>query len=124
MHPEVVSDEPGRCPKGGMKLLAATSVPQPAATQDPAASEDDGGHAHDHHGEGHGHGTADGIEWEDDMVEVNRQTTTATMHWKFLDRTSGADSATIDWHFTVGERVKLRLVNEMDSAQPIHNPFH
>jgi FtsP/CotA-like multicopper oxidase with cupredoxin domain len=46
------------------------------------------------------------------------------MHWKFLDRTSGADSATIDWHFTVGERVKLRLVNEMDSDHPMHHPFH
>src|SRR4029453_15109016 len=29
MHPEVVSDQPGRCPKCGMKLLAATSVPEP-----------------------------------------------------------------------------------------------
>jgi FtsP/CotA-like multicopper oxidase with cupredoxin domain len=122
MHPEVTSDEPGRCPKCGMKLLAAESVPQPAATQDAAANEDDGGHAHDHHGEGHG--TADGIEWEDDMVEVNRLTTTATMHWKFLDRTSGADSPAIDWHFTVGDRVKIRLVNEMDSDHPMHHPFH
>jgi FtsP/CotA-like multicopper oxidase with cupredoxin domain len=85
--------------------------------------EDHGGHAagHDH---GEGHGTADGIEWEDDMVEVNRLTTNATMHWRFLDRTSGTDSATIDWHFTVGDRVKLRLVNEMDSDHPMHHPFH
>ncbi|HKQ01179.1 MAG TPA: multicopper oxidase family protein [Actinomycetes bacterium] len=111
MHPEVVSDEPGRCPKCGMKLLAAQSVPEPA------------GHDHGGHHE-EGHGSAEGIEWEDDMVEVNRLTTTATMHWKFLDRTSGADSPTIDWQFTVGERVKLRLVNEMDSDHPMHHPFH
>src|SRR5215216_1692027 len=125
MHPEVTSDEPGRCPKCGMKLLAATSVPKPAAA-DVAAMEEQGGqaagHDHDHHGERHG--TADGIEWEDDMVEVNRLTTTATMHWRFLDRTSGTDSPAIDWHFTVGERVKLRLVNEMDSDHPMHHPFH
>ena len=123
MHPEVVSDQPGRCPKCGMKLLAAVSVPKPAATHDVAAMDEHGGHAggHDH---GEGHGTADGIEWEDDMVEVNRLTTTATMHWKFLDRTSGADSPAIDWHFTVGERVKLRLVNEMDSDHPMHHPYH
>jgi FtsP/CotA-like multicopper oxidase with cupredoxin domain len=122
MHPEVVSDQPGRCPKCGMKLLPAQSVPKPAAADD-AAMEDHGGHAagHDH---GEGHGTADGIEWEDDMVEVNRLTTTATMHWRFLDRTSGTDSGTIDWHFTVGDRVKLRLVNEMDSDHPMHHPFH
>jgi FtsP/CotA-like multicopper oxidase with cupredoxin domain len=128
MHPEVVSDQPGRCPKCGMKLLATQSVPKPAATHDGAAMDEHGGHAadHDHHGEGedHGHGTADGIEWEDDMVEVNRLTTTATMHWKFLDRTSGADSPAIDWHFTVGDRVKIRLVNEMDSDHPMHHPFH
>jgi FtsP/CotA-like multicopper oxidase with cupredoxin domain len=128
MHPEVVSDQPGRCPKCGMKLLAAEGVPKPAAAADAAAMEEHGGHAadHDHHGEdeGHGHGPADGIEWEDDMVEVNRLTTTATMHWKFLDRTSGTDSPAIDWHFTVGERVKLRLVNEMDSDHPMHHPFH
>ena len=118
MHPEVVSDQPGRCPKCGMKLLPAQSVPKPAAA-DAAAMEDHGGHDH-----GEGHGTADGIEWEDDMVEVNRLTTNATMHWRFLDRTSGTDSATIDWHFTVGDRVKLRLVNEMDSDHPMHHPFH
>ena len=122
MHPEVTSDEPGRCPKCGMKLLPAQSVPKPAAA-DAATMEDHDGHAagHDH---GEGHGTADGIEWEDDMVEVNRLTTTATMHWKFLDRTTGADSAAIDWRFTVGDRVKIRLVNEMDSDHPMHHPFH
>jgi FtsP/CotA-like multicopper oxidase with cupredoxin domain len=127
MHPEVVSDEPGRCPKCGMKLLAAESVPKPAAAADAAAPEDHGSHAAGHDHGGHhdeGHGTADGIEWEDDMVEVNRLTTAATMHWKFLDRTSGADSATIDWQFRVGERVKIRLVNEMDSDHPMHHPFH
>jgi FtsP/CotA-like multicopper oxidase with cupredoxin domain len=95
-----------------------------------AAMDDHGGHAaghgqghgHDHGGHGEGHGTADGIEWEDDMVEVNRLTTTATMHWRFLDRTSGADSPAIDWHFTVGDRVKLRLINEMDSDIPCTTP--
>jgi FtsP/CotA-like multicopper oxidase with cupredoxin domain len=127
MHPEVVSDQPGRCPKCGMKLLAAASVPKPVAAADAVAMDEHGGHAagHDHGGgHGEGHGTADGIEWEDDMVEVNRLTTTATMHWRFLDRTSGADSAAIDWRFTVGERVKIRLVNEMDSDHPMHHPFH
>ena len=94
MHPEVVSDQPGRCPKCGMKLLAAASVPKPAAA-DAGAMDEHGGHAAGHDHGGHheeGHGTAEGIEWEDDMVEVNRLTTSATMHWKFLDRTSGADS--------------------------------
>jgi FtsP/CotA-like multicopper oxidase with cupredoxin domain len=109
MHPEVTSTEPGRCPKCGMKLLATELVTQEHTGMDHEAMD---------------HGTADGIEWEDDMVEVNRLTTTATMHWRFLDRTSGTDSAQIDWHFSVGERVKLRLVNELDSDHPMHHPFH
>ena len=58
------------------------------------------------------------------MVEVNRLTTPANMHWKFVDRTAGADSGAIDWRFTVGDRVKIRLVNEMDSDHPMHHPFH
>jgi FtsP/CotA-like multicopper oxidase with cupredoxin domain len=126
MHPEVISQEPGRCPKCGMKLLAAGGGPMPAAAAAGAAMEERGGRAagHDHGGHHEGHGGAEGIEWEDDMVEVNRLTTTATMHWRFLDRTSGADSPAIDWQFTVGDRVKIRLVNEMDSDHPMHHPFH
>jgi FtsP/CotA-like multicopper oxidase with cupredoxin domain len=117
MHPEVTSEQPGRCPQCGMKLLAAELVSRPA----------DHGHMHhdehEHH-EMHEHGSGDGIEWEDDMVEVNRLTTTANMHWKLVDPTSGAAGNEIDWRFTVGDRVKIRLVNEMDSDHPMHHPFH
>jgi FtsP/CotA-like multicopper oxidase with cupredoxin domain len=42
----------------------------------------------------------------------------------FVDRTSGAATTAIDWRFTVGDRVKIRLVNEMDSDHPMHHPFH
>ena len=80
--------------------------------------------AHGHSGVEHVHESADGIEWEDDMVEVNRLTTAATMRWRFVDRTSGAESTAIDWRFSVGDRVKIRLVNEMDSDHPMHHPFH
>jgi FtsP/CotA-like multicopper oxidase with cupredoxin domain len=156
MHPEVVSDQPGRCPKCGMKLLATSAH---GDHDDPAATASDGGHeGHDHHNHadmtaaadqrphrghgvdhadtasepahpshdhpGQGHGASDGIEWEDDMVEVNRRTTTANMVWKFVDRGPHAGGATIDWRFRVGDRVKIRLVNEMDSDHPMHHPFH
>ena len=67
---------------------------------------------------------AQGIEWEDDMVEVNRKTTPANMRWKFVDRDTGAENAQIDWTFRVGDQVKLRLVNEMDSDHPMPHPFH
>ncbi len=115
MHPDVVSEEPGRCPKCGMKLLPS-ELAVPATDHEP--------HLHEQHQDGHQHGAPDGIEWEDDMVEVNRLTTPANMRWKLVDRANGAENHAIDWQFTVGDRVKLRLVNEMDSDHPMHHPFH
>jgi FtsP/CotA-like multicopper oxidase with cupredoxin domain len=120
MHPDVVSDSAGRCPQCGMKLLPAALV----------ASAAHHGHGHGHtHGHGHHRQAAEdeaprGIEWEDDMVDVNRITTSANTRWKLVDRDSGAANRAIDWRFRVGDRVKLRLVNELDSDHPMHHPFH
>ena len=46
------------------------------------------------------------------------------MRWILVDRETGKRNAEIDWAFTVGDRVKIRLVNEMDSDHPMHHPFH
>src|SRR5262252_4675142 len=121
MHPEVTSDEPGRCPKCGMKLLVTALAAQPAGREPSTAPHSHGGHDH---GADHSHGDGGGIEWEDDMVAVNRLTTPANMRWKLVDRTTGAANAAIDWQFTEGDRVKIALVNEMDSDHPMHHPFH
>jgi FtsP/CotA-like multicopper oxidase with cupredoxin domain len=157
MHADVISDEPGRCPKCGMKLMAteaaqiefvcpmhpeirrpqADRCPKCGMKLVPASLLDEAAHG-DHH---HARTTADvidqsrqehalgdsaqpGIEWEDDMVDVNRMTTPANMRWKLIDRQSGAEGAAIDWRFRVGDLVKIRLVNEMDSDHPMHHPFH
>jgi FtsP/CotA-like multicopper oxidase with cupredoxin domain len=162
MHPEVASDSPDRCPKCGMKLVPAHLVESTGhkhhghggreeqhghGAHERHGHETDGeghGHAgqeerhggsghrdhegHGHHGDEHGnahaHDVAQGIEWEDDMVEVNRMTTPANMRWKLVDRDTGAENARIDWRFRVGDRVKIRLVNEMDSDHPMPHPFH
>jgi FtsP/CotA-like multicopper oxidase with cupredoxin domain len=128
MHPEVTSDQPGRCPQCGMKLLVTALAGQPAGRESAAphagGTGGDHGAEHGHHGDGQGHGDGGGIEWEDDMVAVNRLTTPANMRWMLVDRDSGAANAAIDWRFTVGDRVKIRLVNEMDSDHPMHHPFH
>src|SRR5215831_12482628 len=112
MHPDVTSDQPGRCPECGMKLLVTDLATQPAGREPSTAPHSHG--SHDHGGD-HSHGDGGGIEWEDDMVAVNRLTTPANMRWKLVDRTTGAANAAIDWRFTEGDRVKVRLVNEMDS---------
>jgi FtsP/CotA-like multicopper oxidase with cupredoxin domain len=115
MHPEVVSEEPARCPQCGMKLLPAALA---------GGGHEHHAHDHEHRDAGHDHAAAGGIEWEDDMVEVNKMTTPANTQWKLVDRSTGAENAAIDWQFTVGDRVKIRLVNEMDSDHPMHHPFH
>jgi FtsP/CotA-like multicopper oxidase with cupredoxin domain len=139
MHPEVVSSEPGRCPKCGMKLMAAHSISDSAghdmdhemSVMDHAMHHDmdHDMSAMDHHGadddgHGHAHGGADGIEWEDDMAEINRRTTPANTRWTLRDRTEGGNDTPTGWNFAAGERVKIRLVNEMDSDHPMHHPFH
>jgi FtsP/CotA-like multicopper oxidase with cupredoxin domain len=148
MHPNVVSEEPGRCPECGMKLLpveAPTSFVcpmHPHVTSDApdrcpecgmklvpshlagTASEHTGHDMHAAHEHEHEHAHAQGIEWEDDMAEVNRRTTAENMRWKLVDRDTGAANAAIDWKFRVGDQVKIRLVNEMDSDHPMPHPFH
>jgi FtsP/CotA-like multicopper oxidase with cupredoxin domain len=127
MHPDVVSDSPDHCPRCGMKLMPSQLVNQaqehrgdePTHDAQHAVTDQQHGHAGSHNHEATG-----GIEWEDDMVDVNRITTPANMRWKLVDRTTGAENHAIDWHFRVGDQVKIRLVNEMDSDHPMHHPFH
>src|SRR5919202_1612798 len=132
MHPEVTASELGTCPKCGMKLVPADSLP---------AAESHEGHGHDHHEhEGHTHGghdhgahghgahhhgdDGDGLEWEDLMPEINRASDPTNMIWRLVDRETGAENHAIRWKFMQGDRVKIRLVNEMDSDHPMHHPFH
>src|SRR3954453_9046753 len=112
MHPEVTDSETSSCPKCGMKLVSADKV----------AGAGEGGH--EPGGDEHAHDHADGLEWEDLMPEINRQTNTENMIWQLVDRETGAEKADITWAFRVGDRVKIRLANEMDEDPPISPPFH
>ena len=153
MHPEITATWAGTCPKCGM-TLRPTGTGMAADVGDASASAEDAHaehhmHGHDPHGDGHGHGqheehaghseehhagqrehgghahgAAQGIEWEDDMVEINRQTTPANVRWLIVDRETGAENHAIDWRFQVGDQIKIRLVNEMESDHPMHHPFH
>jgi FtsP/CotA-like multicopper oxidase with cupredoxin domain len=118
MHPEIVSEQPGHCPECGMKLLPSELVAEAGEGHSHEA------HEHDHAHGGHDHAAAGGIEWEDDMVEVNRITTAANMRWKLVDRETDAENMAIDWRFRVGDQVKIRLLNEMAGDHPMHHPFH
>ena len=160
MHPEIVRDQPGSCPICGMKLLPSHLVESIVGSGHQAIA-DHQIDTHEHHGhhlthdlqaqhhaddhqaprhqsheqhhtgrdselqhEGHGTQATEGIEWEDDMVAINRMTTPTNMRWKLIDRATGAENHAIDWRFRVGDRVKIRLINEMESDHPMHHPFH
>jgi FtsP/CotA-like multicopper oxidase with cupredoxin domain len=109
MHPDVTGSGPTRCPRCGMALEARP----PVAREDSAVLGAD-----DVHLEG------DGLEWEDLMPEVNRQSDPSNMVWSLTDVESGAENHHIFWTFSVGDRVKIRLVNELGSDHPLHHPFH
>jgi FtsP/CotA-like multicopper oxidase with cupredoxin domain len=123
MHPEVTSAEPGTCPKCGMRLVPSDALPARASDRHEGhahSEHDHGGHDHGDHGD---HG--DGLEWEDLMPEINRATDPTNMIWKLIDGETGAENHAISsWAFTVGDRVKIRLINEMESDHPMHHPFH
>ena len=124
MHPEVTSAEPGTCPKCGMRLVPSDALPASASDRHEGhahSEHDHGGHEHG----GHHHGDhGDGLEWEDLMPEINRATDPTNMIWKLIDGETGAENHAISWAFTVGDRVKIRLINEMESDHPMHHPFH
>jgi FtsP/CotA-like multicopper oxidase with cupredoxin domain len=108
MHPDVVSETADKCPECGMKL-----VPVALLASSAEHGHHEHGHEHGHHGHDHAAAgeAAGGIEWEDDMVEVNRMTTPANTRWRIVDRETGASGGAIDWRFRVGDRVKIRIVN-------------
>ncbi|MDP1804568.1 MAG: multicopper oxidase domain-containing protein, partial [Acidimicrobiales bacterium] len=111
--PEVVDSQPSNCPQCGMKLVPSSGAAAPAHGSE------------GHHDGGHDDQGDDGFEWENLMPEINRQTDATNMIWKLVDRQTGDENGAIHWTITVGDRVKIRLVNEMEGSEhPMHHPFH
>jgi FtsP/CotA-like multicopper oxidase with cupredoxin domain len=114
MHPDIMRNEPGTCPKCGMQLIPGSGDSTTDAGDMPEMHQEHGGH----------HESSDGLEWEDLMPDINARTDATNMLWKLVDADTGKVNHDIDWTFRVGDRVKLRLVNTMDSDHPMHHPFH
>ena len=141
MHPEVMSGDAGPLPQvrhearrrsacHECRTLARTAWAR--AAHDGHEHEEHEHHAHmAHGGEEHSamhamnHGDhahdAGGIEWEDDMVEVNRLTTPANMRWKLVDRDTGADQSRdrLDVH---GRRPRQAPARQRDGLGPPDAP--
>lgn len=75
------------------------------------------------------------IEWEDQMGAMNVFSTDKTTTWVLRDMT-GVDVTTttpeslpkdnmdVNWKFTVGDLVKVRIFNDPKSPHPMQHPFH
>jgi FtsP/CotA-like multicopper oxidase with cupredoxin domain len=144
MHADIAASFITSCPKCGMRLIASTPAsPTPMPYQCPMHEDIVASWAatcprcgmtlvdretpasdHEHAATGDMDAVEERIEWEDDMVAINRATNDTNMVWQLIDRDTGAKNADITWTFTVGDQVKIRLVNEKHSDHPMPHPFH
>ncbi len=70
------------------------------------------------------HAHPDGIEWEDGMVEVNQMSSNETIEWLIEDQDTGKKNGEIDWSFSQGDMVKVRVFNDGRGLHPMQHPLH
>lgn len=66
----------------------------------------------------------DGIEWEDTMGPMNIFSTDKNTTWIMRDETDGKENMDIVWKFKLGDLVKVRVINDPNSAHPMFHPIH
>ena len=64
------------------------------------------------------------MEWNDAMPMMNWLSTGEEVTWILEDVTTGSQNGEIDWDFTVGDIVKIRIHNTPDSFHPMNHPIH
>lgn len=64
------------------------------------------------------------IEWEDTMGMMNSMSTSKNMTWKIVDKQTGKENMDIDWNFSRGNMVKIRITNDANAPHPMQHPFH
>lgn len=66
----------------------------------------------------------DKIEWEDTNSMMNTMSTSDMLKWNIVDDETKRKNMDIDWKFKVGDKVKIKIFNDPDSAHPMQHPFH
>jgi suppressor of ftsI len=64
------------------------------------------------------------VEWNDGMPMMNWLVTGRQVRWILRDPATGKENMDIDWHFTQGDVVKLRLFNDPASSHAMQHPIH
>lgn len=68
--------------------------------------------------------SGDPIEWEENNAAMNTMSNPEMMKWIIQDEDTGKENMDIDWKFKVGDKVKIKITNDPNSAHPMQHPFH
>ncbi len=69
-------------------------------------------------------GTPKKIEWEDDMGEMNAMSNSNNIKWEIIDEDNGRVNSDINWAFSKGDMVKVRIFNDPKAMHPMQHPIH
>lgn len=65
-----------------------------------------------------------GIEWDDEMPEMNEASNNSNVLWKLVDDATGKANMDINWIFKKGQYSKIRIFNDPNSMHPMQHPIH
>lgn len=68
-----------------------------------------------HHGE-------EGIEWEDEMAEMNQMMGSNMVKWRIVNQKTGKSDDVLQ--FKVGDKIRMRVTNDHNSPHAMQHPFH
>jgi FtsP/CotA-like multicopper oxidase with cupredoxin domain len=64
------------------------------------------------------------VEWAGTMPGMNWATVGRQAQWTLRDVATGKENHEIDWHFHVGDQLRLRLVNVRETLHAMQHPIH
>jgi FtsP/CotA-like multicopper oxidase with cupredoxin domain len=64
------------------------------------------------------------LEWNDAMPMMNWLSSTEQVQWILRDADTGRENMEIEWRFTVGDVVKIRIFNNPETIHPMNHPVH
>jgi hypothetical protein len=64
------------------------------------------------------------VEWSGTMPMMNWASTGRQVRWILRDPATGRENMDLDWRFSRGQPVRIRLVNERHSIHAMQHPIH
>jgi FtsP/CotA-like multicopper oxidase with cupredoxin domain len=64
------------------------------------------------------------LEWNDAMPMMNWLSTADQVEWILREPDTGRENMEIDWRFTAGDVVKIRIFNDPETLHPMNHPIH